>query len=160
MTSAPKPTEAFLRMLEQVAGAALAAAGFRLQENPTHHMRGLFRYAKPHPHAEGVTIYLEFQLLVYAEGPSRFKVTLLRNAGADARSPAPLNAPARFEIGLARLLWEGFGVAQLTGPDHWWVFGNQTQLAYALAEAGRLAFAFGVPFLEGTLAAENPIESD
>lgn len=155
---APKPTEVFLRTLEQVAGAALVAAGFRLQENPAHHMRGLFRYAKPR--ADGVMIYLEFQVLVYAGGPSRFTVTLLRNAGADARSPALPNDPIRFEIGLARLVWEGFGVAQLGGPEHWWVFGNLTQLAYALAEAGKLAFAFGVPFLEGTLAAENPLQSD
>jgi hypothetical protein len=49
------------------------------------------------------------------------------------------------------LLWEDFGVRQLDGPDHWWVFANPNQLGHALAEAARLVFGFGIPWLEGTL---------
>lgn len=155
MMPSQTPAEIFRQALEHVAGTAFSAAGFRLQDNPMHHARGLFRYTKPL--AEGVQVYVEFQVLVYTGGPSRFCVNLLRNIGPDARSDS--GYAGRVEVTLARLVWEGFGVGQLNGPDHWWVFGDYTQLAYAIAEAGKLAFAFGVPFLEGNLAPENPLSA-
>ncbi len=133
-------------MLERVAGQALAAAGYALQTNAMHHMRGLFRYRKDLP--DGASTYVEFQLLYYqGGGPSRFRVNLLRNTGADARA----SREGRIETTLSRLLWDDFGVQQLSGPDHWWLFASGNELGHAIAEAGRLVFAFGIPWLEGSL---------
>ena len=141
------PQEFFGQTLQTVAGQAFAAAGYTLQHNPMHQSRGLFRYVKP---LEGdVSVYVEFQLLFYEGGPSRFRVNLLRNTGADARASA--NYANRVDTTLSKLLWEDFGVRQFDSPDHWWVFGNPNQLGHALAEAARLVFGFGIPWLEGTL---------
>jgi hypothetical protein len=108
----------------------------------------LFRYRKSL--ADGVSAYVEFQLLYYTiGGPSRFRVNLLRNTGADARSPG--DSAHKVDTTLGRLLWEDFGVRQLSGPDHWWLFNNPTELGYAVAEAGKLLFGFGIPWLEGKL---------
>jgi hypothetical protein len=126
----------------------LAAAGYVLQDNPTHQSRGLFRYRKAL--ADGVYAYVEFQLLYYPiGGPSRFRVNLLRSTGADARSPG--DCAGKVDTTLGRLLWEDFGVRQLSGPEHWWLFNNPTELGYAIAEAGTLLFGFGIPWLEGNL---------
>jgi hypothetical protein len=131
-----------------VAGQALAAAGYVLQDNPTHQSRGLFRYRKMLPDA--ISVYVEFQLLFYTVGgPSRFRVNLLRNTGADARSPSGYDE--KVDTTLAKLLWDDFGVRQLSGPEHWWLFSNPTELGYAIAEAGKLLFGFGIPWLEGAL---------
>ena len=112
-----------------------------------HQSRGLFRYTKT---LEGdVSVYVEFQLLFYEGGPSRFRVNLLRNTGPDARTSS--NYGQRVDTTLSELLWDTFGVRQLESADHWWVFGNPNQLGHALAEATRLVFAFGIPWLEGTL---------
>jgi len=89
-------------------------------------------------------------LLYYTVGgPSRFRVNLLRNMGADARSPSQY--AEKVDTTLGKLLWEDFGVRQLSGPDHWWLFNNPTELGYAVAEAGKLLFGFGLPWLEGML---------
>ena len=112
-----------------------------------HQSRGLFRYVKT---LEGtVSVYVEFQLLYYEGGPSRFRVNLLRNSGPDARVTS--DYAERVDTTLSKLLWDDLGVRQFDSPDHWWVFGNPNQLGHALAEAVRLAFAFGIPWLEGTL---------
>jgi hypothetical protein len=138
----------FGRTLETIIGQALAAAGYHLQDNPTHQSRGLFRYAKPL--ADGVSVYVEFQVLVYqGVGPSRFRVNLLRNAGPDARSSSQY--AGKIDTTLGKLLWDGFGVRQLNGPEHWWSFTTAYELAQALVEAGKLLFGFGIPWLEGTL---------
>lgn len=141
------PQAFFGQTLQTVAGQAFTAAGYALQDNPTHQSRGLFRYVK---HLEdGISVYVEFQLLFYQDGPSRFRVNLLRNAGPDARTSS--DYANRVDVTLSQLLWDDFGVRQLGGPDHWWVFTNPNQLGHALAEAGRLVFGFGIPWLEGTL---------
>jgi hypothetical protein len=146
-SATPHTPEAFGAMLEHVAGQAFAAAGYMLQPNPMHHMRGLFRYHKPL--TEGITAYVEFQMLAYADGSSRFRVMLMRSAGADARTPGA--DPARVEKSLSRLIWEDFGVRQYDAPEHWWSFRTPEALGHAIAEAGRLIFGFGIPWLEGTL---------
>ena len=137
-------------------GQAFAAAGYRLQDNATHQSRGLFRYQKPL--TEGVSVYVEFQLLHYqVGGPSRFRVNLLRNNGPDARSVSQSagHYADKIDTTLTEVIWNEFGVRQLNGPDHWWLFTNQTELAYALVEAGKLLFGFGLPWLEGTLKADD-----
>ncbi len=139
MTPPQTPYAAFHAMLERVIGQPLAAAGFALEPNPTHHMRGLFRYGKIT--SEGAQISLAFQLLPYADGSGRFQVLLRRTL--------PEGAP--FEVSLPRLLWQTFEVGLLGSPEHWWQFRAPAELAQALLEAGRLLFAFGVPYLEGTL---------
>lgn len=86
-------------------------------------------------------------------GPSRFRVNLLRNTGPDARSPSQY--AGRVDTTLGKLLWDDFGVRQLSGPDHWWSFTTPNQLAHALVKAGKLLFGFGIPWLEGTLQADD-----
>ncbi|MCC7207136.1 MAG: hypothetical protein IT323_07520 [Anaerolineae bacterium] len=141
------PQQAFGAMLDHVMGTAFTAAGYALQPNPMHHMRGLYRYARALP--GDVTALVEFQALHYASGPSRFRINLVRQAGPDARP--------RDERTLAALLWDDFATPVLDGPDHWWTFtvNSPYSLANALAEAGRLLFAFGVPWLEGRLQADG-----
>ncbi|MCS6872637.1 MAG: hypothetical protein RML95_09270 [Anaerolineae bacterium] len=133
------PYVAFHAMLERVIGQPLAAAGFALEPNTMHHMRGLFRYTKAL--SEQMQVSLAFQLLPYADGSGRFQVLLRRS------SPER----ALFEVSLPRLLWETFDVVQLGSPEHWWQFRTAHELAQALVEAGKLLFAFGVPYLEGNL---------
>lgn len=145
--AANTPQALFQQMLETVTGQAFAAAGYTLQDNALHQSRGLFRYAKALP--GGMTAYIEFQLLHYQQGgPSRFRVNLLRSAGADARAGS---ADSKTETTLARLLWDAFGVEQLGSPDHWWLFRNTYELGHSIAEAGKFMFAFAVPWLEGEL---------
>ena len=139
------PQAFFGEMIEQVVGQALSAAGYALQNYPLYQMRGLFRYRKMLP--DGRSAFIEFQLLFYQGGVSRFRVNLLRNVGDDARA----QAAEKLETTLARLLWDEFGVQQLREADHWWQFNNPTELGYALLEAGKLTFGFGIPWLEGTL---------
>lgn len=136
---AQTPYAAFHAMLERVIGQPLAAAGFALEPNAMHHMRGLFRYQKTL--SDHVQISLAFQLLPYADGSGRFQVLLRRSAPEGSL----------FEVSLPRLLWETFEVTQLESAEHWWRFRTPHELAQALFEAGKLLFAFGVPYLEGTL---------
>jgi hypothetical protein len=142
------PQVSFGQILQTVAGQAFNAAGYRLQDTPMHHARGMYRYEKPLAH--GVTAYVEFQLLYYQGGGlSRFRVNLLRNTGPDARSAT--NYPDKVDTTLSKLIWDDFGVQQLSGPEHWWLFSNMTALGQAIAEAGKLVIGFGIPWLEGEL---------
>lgn len=145
--SSQTPQQAFGAMLDHVTGTAFSAAGYTLQPNPIHHMRGLYRYARGL--SDDVTVLVEFQVLYYVSGPSRFRINLVRQTATDARP--------REERTLSALLWDDFATSVLDGPDHWWTFtfNNAVSLANALAEAGRLLFAFGVPWLEGRLQADE-----
>jgi hypothetical protein len=145
------PQDAFIHALNAILGHALAASGFALQANPTHQARGLFRFAKPA--GDATTIYVEFQVLVYQGAPSRFRVSLLRNQGADARASG--GPSERTEISLSRLMWDVFKVEQPESADHWWQFGSAAQLQAALLDAGKLLIGFGLPWLEGTLTPED-----
>ena len=141
------PQAFFGQVLQTVAGQAFEAARFQLEETTMHQARGLFRYRKALE--SGVTVYVEYQLLHYQGGTSRFRVNLLRNVGVDARSDT--GYLERVDTTLSKLIWEDFGVRQLSGPDHWWGFNNSQELGQGLAEATRLAFGFGIPWLEGQL---------
>jgi len=146
------PQAIFGNVLQTVAGQALTAAGYQLQDNAMHQSRGLFRYRKTRE--DGVSLYIEFQMLYYqGGGPSRFRVNLLRNTGADARSPSQY--VDRIDTTLGKLVWDDFGVRQLSGPDHWWTFNSPYELGFAIAEAGKLLFGFGIPWLEGTLQPDD-----
>src|SRR5205809_86384 len=122
MSLSVTPQAAFGEMIERVAGQALAAAGYVLQDNPMHQSRGLFRYQKRLAgDVSNVSTYVEFQLLHYQMGgPSRFRINLLRNTGLDARSDSQY--ADRVDTTLGKLLWDSFQVRQLNGPDHWWLF--------------------------------------
>ncbi|MCC7448349.1 MAG: hypothetical protein IT324_13090 [Anaerolineae bacterium] len=149
------PQDIFGDVLQTVARQVLAIAGYQLQDNAMHQSRGLFRYRKTRD--DGVSLYIEFQMLYYqGGGPSRFRVNLLRNTGADARSTSQYTD--RIDTTLGKLIWDDFGVRQLSGPDHWWVFHNSHELGFAIAEAGKLLFAFGIPWLEGTLQPDDSAE--
>src|SRR5258707_152708 len=143
------PQALFGQILETVAGQAFQAAGYTLQSNPMHQSRGLFRYRKLLSNADNLSVYIEWQLLYYQGGPSRFRVNLLRGTGPDARSAG--ESGEGIETTLTKLVWEGFGVRQLTGPDHWWSFDGPNPLGQTIAQATRLVFGFGIPWLEGTL---------
>ncbi|HLY28274.1 MAG TPA: hypothetical protein VKQ72_18145 [Aggregatilineales bacterium] len=140
----------FGKIVDKVAGQALTAANYTLQDHDLFMKRGLFRYRKDL--ADHLSVYVEFQFLYYQGGPSRFRVNLLRSHGMDARS----SDSEGDEITLSKLVWDDFGVRQLSGPDHWWSFISQTDLAAALLEAGKLAFGFGIPWLEGRLKPDRP----
>lgn len=144
----PSPQATFGETLEKVAGGALSASGYALQDNATHQARGLFRYRKEL--ADGLSAYIEFQLLFYKMGgPSRFRVNLLRNTGPDARAIS--DYADRIDTTLGRLLWEDFDIQTLGSPDPWWTFNSSYELGTALVEAGKLVIGFGIPWLEGTL---------
>jgi hypothetical protein len=143
-------------MVARVVGQAFTALGYTLQTNPTHQARGLFRYAKALD--DEISTYVEFQVLYYQSGvPSRFRINLLRNTGSDARSPSDYSE--KIDTALAKLIWDGFGVRQLTGPAHWWTFRDPNELAYAVAEAGKLLIGFGIPWLEGKLNLSDEVEN-
>src|SRR5258708_21062175 len=145
------PQALFGQILETVAGQAFQAAGYTLQSNPMHQSRGLFRYRKLLSSADNLSVYIEWQLLYYQGGPSRFRVNLLRSSGPDARSAT--ESDEAMETTLTKLVWEGFGVRQLSGPDSWWSFDSHNALGQAIAQAAKLVFGFGIPWLEGTLPA-------
>src|SRR5450432_649349 len=143
------PQALFGQVLDTVAGQAFQAAGYTLQPNPMHQSRGLFRYRKPLLAVDSLNVYIEWQLLFYQGGPSRFRINLLRSTGPDARVGG--DSGAAVETTLTKLVWEGFGVRQLSSPDHWWSFDSPNALGQAIAQAARLVFGFGIPWLEGTL---------
>jgi hypothetical protein len=138
------PQEYFQAILLTVVGQAFLAAGYPLEERPLRWANGLFRFVKPlEPDAQAA---IEFQHLAYTQGnPSRFTVFLERKAlGPSAALPA-------VRLSLSKLVVGEFGVAILPEIDYWWTFHSTTQLGGALAEAGHLAVAYGMPWLAGDL---------
>ena len=128
-------------ILLTVVGQAFTAAGYSLEERPVQWAGGQFRFSKQLENS--LTGYVEFQLLAYSDNafasgnPSRFRVTLSRNDG--------------LSIPLSELVVKNFGVTILPSADHWWMFRNTTELGHALAEAGHLIVAYGMPYLAGEL---------
>lgn len=139
------PTAAFGQMVEAVMGQALAAAGYVRAEVPVQQAGGLYRYDRE---TGDTRLSVEFQVLVYGDASSRFVVTLCRAAiGADALLPVRITLPA--------LLWDVFGVQVLPSAHHWWPFATQQALGDALLEAGKLLFAYGLPWLDGSLLPDS-----
>ena len=133
----------FLATVQHVIGQPLSAAGYVLEDNPLHQTRGLFRYRK----ALDIERYafLEFQTLYNPQSElSYFRITLLRNVTPDARAASP----EQLERSLAHLLWHEYDLRVLSFDDHWWVYKFQQDLAPSLYDAGKLLFAYGIPWLE------------
>lgn len=149
------PHHIFSQMLDTYAGSAFSAAGYQLTSDAMQQARGLFRYSKSL--GSDITAHVEYQLLYYQDGPSRFRVSLLRNSGPAPR--ANTTYADRVEITLSRLMWEVFHIQQPASPDHWWSFRDSQELAHAVVDSGKLVLAFGLPWLEGTLTPDQLMDS-
>lgn len=138
----------FLTLLQTVVGQAFNAAGYQLQAQPLQSAGGKFRFVKALP--DGDFALIDFQVLVYSDtmwsagAPSRFKAQLTRSRD---RHAGAAEAPGFVTRGLSQLVVEDFGVAILPAADHWWSFHDTESLGKALAEAGHLIVAYGMPWL-------------
>lgn len=142
------PQDYFKMILLTVVSGAFTAAGYQLEDNPTQHAGGLFRFIKPLD--DDLYGFIEFQHLHYVEGsPSRFRVSLVR---ADNPAATKSDHPAYARKTLSELVVRDFGVTILPSADHWWTFKNVDQLGKALAEAGHLIIGYGIPWLSGELS--------
>lgn len=143
----PRKTAYFKEMLVTVVGQALDAAGYTLEDSPLQQARGLLRYSKRLEGVVPIYGFIEWQLLAFEQSTlARFQITLLRNQGHDAR--AVTSYPERAERTLPWIIWHIFEARILPADDHWWVFRGENDLPQALADAGRLLFGYGVPWLE------------
>lgn len=146
----------FQTLLNTVVGQAFSAGGYTLLEEPVRWLGGRFRYAKPLH--DGLTAYIEYQVLVYADTawtgrqPSRFTVNLYRSDQAGGRAS---NHPEYVYRSLSALVVEDFGVAILPSAEHWWVFDSTDSLGKGLAEAGHLVIGYGMPWLAGDLKPDD-----
>jgi len=140
----------FRTLMHTVLGQALTAAGYHLLEEPMKWIGGRFRYTKVLD--AGQRAYLEFQVLVYNDNawtgkqPSRFTINLIRDD------------PNRKQVkrrSLSQLVVRDFGVNILPDADYWWSFSNIDSLGKALAEAGHLLVAYGLPWLAGDLQPDD-----
>ena len=137
------PQEDFLPVLLHVIGQPLEAANYQLEDDPMHHARGLFRF---HKQIDDETHgFIEFQTLYHPQSElSRFRISLLRNDQPQAR----VASAAAEERSLAHIIWHEYGVRVLPADEHWWTYKHAQDLAFHLYEAGKLLFAYGVPWLE------------
>lgn len=121
------PAQEFLATLQHVMGAALAQAEYGYDEQALLAARGLFRFVKG-PNA------IEFQTLYHPQsGLSRFRIGLVRGSE---------------ESTLAGLIWHDYQARVLPSDDYWWLYKFPRDLAPHLLEAGKLLFAYGLPWLE------------
>ncbi len=130
----------FAAVLNHVLGQALAAAQYQLEDTPMHHARGLFRYQKRL--SDSAYRFIEFQNLYHAD-LSRFQITLLKNSLPDARAATP----DAVEKTLSSVIWNEYGARVLPAENHWWPY--KYDLPSELYAAGKLLFAYGLPWLEG-----------
>jgi hypothetical protein len=142
----------FRTIMHTVVGQAFAAAGYELLHEPMKWTGGRFRYAKPL--ANGLTGYIEFQVLVYndtaytGKQASRFTVTLYRTDQTGGRQS---KHPQYVQRSLSQLVVTDFGVEILPDADYWWQFKDTDALGKALAEAGHLIIGYAIPYLAGDL---------
>jgi hypothetical protein len=136
-------TADFLPVLQHVVGQPLEAARYQLEDTPMHHARGLFRF---HKELEDAThAFIEFQTIYHPQSDlSRFRISLLRNDQPQAR----IASAAAEERSLAHIIWHEYEARILPADEHWWTYKSAEDLAYHLYEAGKLVFAYGVPWLE------------
>lgn len=140
--------EHFRLVLLTVVGQAFNAAGYTLEEHPTHWAGGLYRFSAPL--RDGLRGFIDFQHLHYVEPEaSSFSVQLTRT---DQLTPSQPSAHPRYaRRSLSALVVADFGVAILPSADHWWRYANVTELGNGLAEAGHLVVGYGIPWLAGEL---------
>jgi hypothetical protein len=144
----PAKTRYFKETLLAVAGQAFDAAGYLLEDNAMHQIRGLARFRKALPMlGNDVHGFVEWQLLAFEQSPlARFQINLIRNQGLAAR--AATGFIHRDERSLAWVIWHVFNARILPGDDYWWSFHDGAALAHELATAGRFLFGYGIPWLE------------
>jgi hypothetical protein len=136
--------EQFRQILLMVVGQAFTAAGYALETNAMQQAGGMYRFVKTLP--DGLTAQIDFQNLVYQDTewsagmPSRFRINLSRSDGR--------------QRDLSALVVEDFTVPILPSARHWWSYRDANSLGQALAEAGRLAIGYGMPWLAGDLEPE------
>ena len=144
--------EEFRSLLQTVVGQAFSAAGYEMEESPLQWAGGKYRFVKAFS-SRGFGL-IDFQALVYSDtmwsagAPSRFTVQLTRSPD---RAGKPSNAAGYISRSLSRLVVADFGVGILPAADHWWSYRDAGTLGQALAEAGRLAIGYGMPWLAGEL---------
>ena len=137
------PQEDFLPVLLHVIGQPLDAAHYHLEDAPMQQARGLFRFHKELD--DGRHGFIEFQTLYHPQSElSRFRISLLRNDKAQARVASPVAE----EYSLAYIIWHEYEARVLPADEHWWLYKHPQDLAQHLFEAGKLLFAYGVPWLE------------
>ena len=136
-------TQDFISVLRHVVGQPLEAARYTLEDTPMHHARGLFRFHKELD--DGRHGFIEFQTIYHPQSDlSRFRISLLRNDRPEARAASP----AAEERSLAHIIWHEYEARILPADEHWWTYKGPEDLAFHLYEAGKLLFAYGVPWLE------------
>ena len=151
----------FRIILHTVMGQAFTAAGYELKEEPMNWLGGRFRYIKPLEN--GISAYIEFQVLVYndtewtGKQPSRFRVNLVRSDKAGGKASKHEDYVKR---SLSQLVVEDFAVTILPSADHWWTFTDTDSLGQTLAEAGHLIIGYAMPFLTGDLLPETTQSDD
>jgi hypothetical protein len=145
------PQERFRQALLTVVEQAYRAAGYALDDRPTQWAGGLFRFLKPlaeGPHA-GMVAAIEYQHLYYLEdGFGRFRITLARTA-SPGRSLTPGQQPIRRLLSV--LVGADFRVRILPELEYWWSYAGSEELGDTLAQSGRLAIGYGMPWLAGEL---------
>jgi len=142
----------FRTIMHTVVGQAFSAAGYELKEEPMNWLGGRFRYVKALE--EGLSAYIEFQVLVYNDNawtgkqPSRFRVNLVRS---DKPGGKVSQHEQYVKCTLGQLVVDEFGVNILSSAEHWWSFTHTDSLGQALAEAGHLIVGYAIPYLAGEL---------
>jgi hypothetical protein len=136
----PAKTQHFKEMLLTITGQALAAGSYELEDDPLSQKRGLVRFAKTAPEiAENARLRIGWQLVAFEQSPvAQFRVELER-LNADDYSASRT---------LAEVMWNEFDARVLPGEDYWWEFRTGDELPHALAAAGKMLFAYGIPWLE------------
>ncbi len=133
-------TSYFKEILLQIVGQALHAAQYELEDSDLTQARGLVRFHKPFPPlGENCQLTVSWQLLAFAQSPlARFRLELERtHAGS-----------ASIKHTLSHVIWHIYGSRVLPYEDFWWEFKTGDELPYALSSAGKLLFAYGIPWLE------------
>ncbi|MCI0711965.1 MAG: hypothetical protein L0154_17555 [Chloroflexi bacterium] len=136
----PAKTAHFKETLLTITGQAFAAGGYALEDDPLGQKRGLIRFARNAPEiADDATLRVGWQLVAFEQSPvARFRIELERlNAGANTASRT-----------LSDVIWNDYDVRVLPSEDYWWEFKTGDELPHALAAAGKMVFAYGVPWLE------------
>lgn len=136
----PAQTAHFKEMLLTVTGQAFAAGGYELKDDPLSQKRGLVRFDKSAPEiADDARLRVGWQLVAFEQSPvARFRVELERlNAGKHSTSRT-----------LSDVIWNDFEARVLPGEEYWWEFKSGDELPHALAAAGKMVFAYGIPWLE------------
>lgn len=136
----PAQTQYFKEVLLHITGQALTAAQYVLEENDLAQARGLLRFYKSFPQlGENCQLRVGWQLLAFAQSPlARFRVELARLEAGDHKTQRTLSD----------VIWNIYGSRVLPHDDFWWEFKTGDELPYALSSAGKLLFAYGIPWLE------------